>query len=454
MTRWIVVLMVLVVLVLGGWLAFGALNGGMPVQAAKVTRGPIREIVDEQAKTRLPIEYEITMPFAGRVEDIELAEGTEVTAGQPVAQISTKDLDFEVAEAQAAVDRLAASIIESQDTSVEEGLRQQALKFVESMAKTVAAAENRKTAGEKQVEVAERKLANTLRVFQSGTGGVTQERVDEDDLRHVEAQVDYRQDILVTESIKAIEAATLLMPQMVADYITRKGLQTAVLDKEKSEAQARLQQALLNQERGTMTSPVDGIVLERLVTYEQYLPAGEALLRIGELRKLEIETDVLSEDATAIRPGQPVEIYGPGVGARGQVSGKVDRVHPAGFTKLSSLGVEQQRVKVIVKLDPAALDELLEAKVGVDYRVRVRIFTASRESTLVVPRSALFRAPDGGWQVFAATTGRAMLTPVEVGLMNDDLAEIESGLGENDLVVLAPESSLTEGARVKAVIRQ
>jgi HlyD family secretion protein len=454
MSRWIIGIVAVVVLLVVAWAALAMVNGGVSVQAAKVARGPIREIVDEQAKTRLPIDYKITMPFAGRIEDIELEEGAEVESGQVVAQIAPKDLDYEVDEAQAAVDRLAASIIESQDTSVEEGMRQQALKFVESMAKTVAAAENRKIAGEKQVEVAARKLANTQEIFQSKTGGVTQEKVDEDDLRHVEAQVDFRQDILVAESIKAIEAATLLMPQMVADYITRKGLQTTVLDKEKSEAQARLEQALLSRERGTMKSPVDGIVLERLITHEQYLPAGEVLVRIGDLRKMEVEADVLSEDATAVRPGQAVEIYGPGVGASGLVRGSVERVYPAGFTKLSSLGVEQQRVKVIVRLEPAALDELLEAKVGVDYRVRVRIFTAASENALVVPRSAIFRSPDGGWQVFAATGGRARLTPVEVGLMNDDAAEIKSGLAEGDLVVLAPETSLTEGARVKAVVRE
>src|SRR5688572_21149297 len=152
MSRIIVAIAVGVVLVAVAWFTFSALRGGVPVQAAKALRGSIREVVEEQAKTPLPIEYEITMPFAGRVEDIELVEGAEVTAGQTVARIAPKDLDYEVAEAQAAVDRLAASIIESQDTSVEEGLRQQALKFVESMAKTVAAAENRKIAGEKQVE--------------------------------------------------------------------------------------------------------------------------------------------------------------------------------------------------------------------------------------------------------------------------------------------------------------
>jgi HlyD family secretion protein len=454
MSRWLVVAIVVVVLLAVGGVLLNTMNGGVAVHAAAVAVGPIREVVDEQAVTRLPIEYEITMPFAGRIENIELREGDPVSAGQPVARVSSRDLDYEVAEARAAVERLGAAIVESQDVSVERKAEQQAEKFVESMTKTVAAAENRKVAGQKRLEVAERELGRLQRISQTGSGGVTQEQLDRAELAFVESQVDYRQDVLVAESVRAIEAATLFMPAMVADYISRKALQTAVLEKERSEAQARLQQALLRQERGTMASPIDGVVLERLVDHEQFLPAGEVLLRIGDLRQLEVESDVLSEDVTAIQPGHSVEVYGAGVGARGVLRGTVGRIHPAGFTKLSSLGVEQQRVRVIVQLDPAAIDDLLAARVGVDHRVRVRIFTAAREQALLVPRSALFRSPDGGWQVFVATTGRARLTPVEVGLMNDDRAEIVAGLQQGDLVVLAPESTLADGARVKPVVRR
>src|SRR5208283_4005751 len=151
----------------------------------------------------------------------------------------------------------------------------------------------------------------------------------------------------------------------------------------------------------------------------------------------------------AAKPGDTAEIYGPAIG-QPAVRGKVTRIYPAGFTKVSSLGVEQQRVKVIICFDSKDdLKRLLtERGLGVGYRVRVRIFTADKSRALLVPRSALFRAADGKWQVFAVRGGTAKLQTVEVGLMNDEQAEIRNGLAEGELVVLAPESSLSDGMRV------
>jgi HlyD family secretion protein len=144
-----------------------------------------------------------------------------------------------------------------------------------------------------------------------------------------------------------------------------------------------------------------------------------------------------------------VEIYGPAVGQPG-VKGKVARVYPAGFTKVSSLGVEQQRVMVVVRFDATDLKRLLdERRLGVGYRVRVRIITAEKSDALVVPRSALFRATSGDWQVFVVRGGRARLQKVAIGLMNDELAEITDGVADDEPVVLAPESTLSDGARVR-----
>ena len=143
-----------------------------------------------------------------------------------------------------------------------------------------------------------------------------------------------------------------------------------------------------------MTSPVDGVILERAISNEQYLTGGTTLLRIGELDHLEVETDILSEDVVRVRQGHVVEIYGPAVGggAGEGVSGVVHRIYPTGFTKISSLGVEQQRVTVIIRFADGVLDQLRgERNIGVDYRVRVRIFTAEQPDTLLVARSALFR---------------------------------------------------------------
>ena len=226
-----------------------------------------------------------------------------------------------------------------------------------------------------------------------------------------------------------------------------------MLEKQRAEAQARLRQILTQRERGTMRSPVDGVVLQRLVENEQHLSAGTELLTIGQLDQLEVETDVLSQDVVRVQNGDPVEVYGPAVGASvGEgVLGTVYQIYPAGFTKISSLGVEQQRVKVIVRFASQVVQQLRQLEVGVDYRVRVRIFTDQQPQALVVPRAALFRGPDGTWQLFAVAGNKAQLQSVEVGLMNDAAAEITSGLEAGQQVILAPDTNLTHGRRIKPI---
>jgi len=223
-----------------------------------------------------------------------------------------------------------------------------------------------------------------------------------------------------------------------------------VLAKQKLEAETRLGMVELNRSRGTMTSPVDGVVLKRMVTSELYLPAGTSLLEIGRLEDLQVEADVLSIDVVDVKLGSTVEIYGPAVGSP-PAKGTVSQIYPAGFTKVSSLGVEQQRVKVVVAFQPSELDRLLhQRQLGVGYRVRVRIQVAVKDKALVVPRSALFRNPDGRWQLYAVRSGRARLQDVELGLMNDQQAEVVKGLNEGELVIVAPENNLAEGQRVEA----
>jgi HlyD family secretion protein len=248
-----------------------------------------------------------------------------------------------------------------------------------------------------------------------------------------------------------MQAATNLLPRIVREYILRKGLTGAVLAKQKEEAEARLRQTLLRQERSEMKSPVDGVILERLVRDEQFLASGTALLRIGERDRLEVEADILSEDVVRVREGAEVEIYGPAVGSAvgSGVPATVGRVYPTGFTKISSLGVEQQRVKVIIRFAGGVLESLREGRsLGVDYRVRVRIFTAEQQDATLLPRSALFRGPEGAWQVFAVRNGRAELQPVTIGLMNDEHAAVTAGLSAGDTVIVAPESDIKNDVRV------
>ena len=442
-------------LILGGVVVAGllvyAMVGGfsraVPVEAARARMGSIREFVDEQAKTRLPKTHLITMPFTGRIEAITLTEGARVEQGQVVAQIVPRDLKLAVDQAAAAVERLDASIRENADVTVEETAYSQSLQFVKSTIAAVQAAVERMTAGKAKADYAVRDLDRIQRL--AATRAQSQDDLERSMLQKVQSDVDYKQDQLVHAAMVAMAAATDLMPTMVRQYIQRKSLSGDVLIKQKAEAEARLQQVLQEQERGTMRSPVSGVVLERLASDERYLAAGTTLMEIGRLEDLEVEADVLTLDVVSAKAGDPVELYGPAVGLPA-AKGIVARIFPAGFTKVSSLGVEQQRVKVIIQFADGELKRLLaQRRMGVGYRVRLRIFTADKSQALLIPRSALFRAADGVWQTFAVRGGIARLQTVEVGLMNDEQVEITSGLSEGDLVVLAPESTLSDGARVE-----
>jgi HlyD family secretion protein len=170
------------------------------------------------------------------------------------------------------------------------------------------------------------------------------------------------------------------------------------------------------------------------------------------LSDLEVEVDVLSQDATRIQTGARAQVYGLTSGSAGPegVQGTVDRVYPQAFTKISSLGVEQQRVKVIVQLPDEVMPALQQLHVGAEYRVRVRIFTNEQSDALIIPRSALFRNDDGLWQVFVVRDGKARLQEVDVGLMNDEQVELTGGLNDDEQVILAPDNTLQDGIRVKA----
>jgi HlyD family secretion protein len=444
MSKWIIFGLVLLG-VAGGW--WYAQASRIEVDVAKVGRADIDEFIDEQGKTRLPKTYLVTMPYAGRVEAITLTEGTPVKEGQQVAGIVPLDLELALEGAKAAVDRLQAQIVENKDITVEQTGRAQSEQFVKSMREAVKAAVNRVTAGREKVTFAAKQLDRYRGLRDKNA--VTQEEYDQKILDDVQSKVDLEQDKLVQASMEAMEIGTALMPIMMQQYIDRKGLTVEVTEKQKQEALARLKQAVEDDRRGRMHSPVNGVVLKRAVSNERYLPAGEVLLEIGRLEDLEVEAEVLSQDVVRVAPGDRVEIYGPAIG-RTPVSGTVSKIYPAGFTKVSSLGVEQQRVLVVIKFNPEDLARVREAqKLGVDYRVRVKIITEQKPNALVVPRSALFRAADGTWQVMAVRGGRAVKTDVKTGLKNDSQVEILDGLTEGDLVVRAPETRLTDGARVK-----
>ncbi|MHC4948187.1 MAG: efflux RND transporter periplasmic adaptor subunit, partial [Planctomycetota bacterium] len=279
----------------------------------------------------------------------------------------------------------------------------------------------------------------------------TKKEVEEAELADIESRVQLRADVLALRALEAIREAARIWPLQVRQVIDKKTLTAAVLEHELAEARAAHVQAVRDRERSVIRAPVDGVVLHRAVSNERMLPAGQLLLEIGDLADLEIAVDVLSQEAMEIAPDDPVDIAGPGLGPDA-VRGRVARIEPRGFTKVSSLGVEQQRVWVIIELEPGTLERLAETgrTLGIGYRLRVRIHTDRRLETVVIPRAALFRGPDDGWRTFVVRGGRARLADLQVGLMNDREVEVLRGVETGEAVVVAPPAGLADGTRVRA----
>jgi HlyD family secretion protein len=442
---WMIIGGVLAALVVLGLLA-GTLASGVAVDATAARVDTIREFVDERGKTRLPRTYLITMPYAGRIEPITLEEDDVVAKGDVVARISSEDLELAIAQAEADLQQAEASLGEIRYDAIEKTAADQADDFVESMKAIVSSAVEQARASKAALVYAEKDLARVRELFPSGAR--TQSDVDEAVREHSQSDAGYRQSLFTHAATKAMDAATARLPAMIAQYVKKKQLTSKVLEARKNRADVLLQIAELDRQRGTMKSPVDGVVLKRHVTNQRELAAGTVLLEIGQADTLQVEADLLSLDMGQVKSGQTVEIHGPAIG-RPPAMGTVTRTFPAGFTKVSSLGVEQQRVKVIVRFDEKDLKRLrAERNLGIGYRVRVRIFTDKKDKALVIPRSALFRGPKGTWQLYAIRGGNATLQEVEVGLMNDDTVEILKGIKSGEQVILAPESNLENGVRV------
>jgi HlyD family secretion protein len=189
-------------------------------------------------------------------------------------------------------------------------------------------------------------------------------------------------------------------------------------------------------------APVDGRVLRLLRDSEGPVAAGESLLELGNVERLEAAIDLLSSEATQVPPGAPVSLRaGPGV----QLSGRVRTIEPAAATKVSALGVEEQRVNVIVDLLP---NPTLAGRVGDGFRVDAQIEVAREDDAILVPVAALYR--DGeSWAVFVDQGGVARRRVIETGSRDRDVAVVLKGLEAGERVVLYPGDNLRDGSRIR-----
>jgi HlyD family secretion protein len=376
------------------WVAFRPQP--IPVDFGSVVRGDLQVTVDQEGKTRVHDRYVVSAPVAGRVLRVELEPGDPVQAGKTVVATFLPG-------APPLLDARARAEAEAQIRAAEASVQQA-----------------RATLGEARGrhELAASQLKRTQGLF--------------DEKILAQADLDQAESTAKTAS-DAVDAAqaALATAQHQADAARA--------------ALVELGQAT-NTPAGrpiTMRSPVDGVVLQRLHESEAVVPAGEPIVEIGNPVDLEVVADYLSTDAVKIRAGMPATIDRWG-GDR-PLKGQVRVVEPYGFVKVSALGVEEQRVNVIVALDDP---RSLWAALGDGYRVEVRVILWEGASVLKVPTSALVRHGNG-WAVFVAQGNRARLTPVTIGQQTGIEAQVLGGLTEGERVLVHPSDTVVDGSRIE-----
>lgn len=382
---------ILAVLVLGVWLV---MPRPVPIETAVVTKGKFTATVDEDGKTRIRERYVVAAPLPGRLTRVRLKAGDAVKADDVIAAILPSPAPFlDPRSRREAEERLGAA----------------------------------DAARERTKAVVERAQAQAV-----------QAKTDLDRVR--------------TLAQRGVSPAQALEHAELAMRVAERDLRAAEFQDHAAEHEAEQAKALLSQysdtattppERWDIAAPVSGLVLKVIQESETVAQPGTPILEIGDPLDLEIVVDVLSTDAVEIRPGTEVAIEhwgGPGV-----LAGRVRRIEPAAFTKISTLGVEEQRVNVLIDIASPPQEW---TGLGDAYQVDARITVFSRDDATIVPTGALFRTGEQ-WNVYAVQDGRAQRRTVELLRRSGRFAAVTAGVQPGDHVIVYPSDRIAPDVRVK-----
>ena len=361
------------------------------VELAGVSRGAFEQTLSDDGRTRVRDRYVIHAPLAGRVERIRLEEGDRVKQGQVVALLTPT--------APAFLDARTARELQERVGAAEAQLAR-------------ARAETLKVQAQRDQASAD--LERQTRLSKEGFVSQTAREQAELSLRTM---------------ARALDAARFAEDASSHDLAQAK----AALTRYRTGSPGA---------RWEVTSPVSGAVLKVAQKSESPVALGAPLLEIADPRSLEAVVDILSQEAVAVRPGMPARLeLGQGLAP---LAARVRRVEPAAFTKVSALGVEEQRVNVV--LDFAGPLDAVHT-IGDAFRVEAHIVVYVQPDSVKAPAAALFRDGDG-WAVFVVEERRAKKRGVKAPRRNSTEALIEEGLKPGEQVVVYPSDALRDGARV------
>ena len=437
MKRWLTIGGIVVVAAVG--LFFALREPPVAVDMADAAPRTVREYITEDGTTRLDDDYLITMPVMGTVLPLSVEVGDTVEQGEVVAHVDPHDLQQQIAGVKALIAQTQAQIAGVDITKPKPEDIATAVAHVEEVARTLEMAQRELNVVEINLDEAQRNFNRAEELFRQGA--ISQSRYDEAKTIFESLQENRKRAQLGYQAAQKSQDIAKLQSQRVEGSIDDNEYMRAVYQAQIDNFNAQLAALEYDLAKTEIRAPASGPILDTFVDDRQVLIAGTPIMRIGDLSSIEVEADILSEEVVRISVGDPVEIYGKAVRDK-TVLGKVTQIYPSGFMKISALGIQQQRVKVIIDFDNS------EAALRPGTRVDVRVITAESPDTLAVPERATFRQ-EGTWHVFRVVGGRAVLTPVEVGLKNDEWAEILKGLENGQRIVADPKNEIQDGTRVE-----
>lgn len=390
MTRGKIGISLLAIAVVAG-LAYGFMPKAVKVEAVAARTGPLAVTVEEEARTRVLERYTVSSPVTGYARRIGLKVGDAVSAGQVLARIEAIRPD-----------------------ALDARSRAQAEAGIKAAESALAAAREQTAAAAAEARLAEQEAARSESLGQARF--LSQAAVDQARTRLDQAQAN---------RLAAARAADVARHELTASraLLARPNLGTGA-------------------EAIAVTAPVAGRVLKVEHESEGTVATGQPLVEIGDADTLEVVAEVLSTAAVKIAPGTRVVLDR--WGGEGALAGRVRVVEPAGFTKISALGVEEQRVRVIV--DIASAREIWR-RLGDGYRVEASFVVWENANVLLAPTNALFRHGDG-WAAYVATDGRARLLPLKLGQRNGLQAQVLEGIKAGERLISHPDDRIRDGIRV------
>lgn len=408
------------------------------VDIGKIQRGELQVTVDAEGKTRVRDRFTIAAAIDGNLARIPLEEGDTVKAGQVVARIDPLPLNASVREA---LGRLAEWNAQRSGVATQ---RPKPETLEQARSRIQAARSNQQLAQAKVAEataaLAQAKRDRERAQYLESRGAISRKDLEIAQLNEITKAKELEADILAANAeaseVKVAQAALAVLQKEETDpdYLLR------VYDARIASTEAELAKLRDEAARTDIYSPATGKVLRVLQKSAQFVTAGTPLLEIGNPKQLELVIDVLSSDAIEIEAGDPILID---LDSEAKpLLAKVRSIEPSAFTKVSALGVEEQRVNLIGDFVDSS-DSFGDA-----YRIEVRIVVWEAKNILKAPLSSLFRCQNSAWCVFVVENGKAIRQQVEIGHRSNLEAEIQQGLKEGKIVILHPTEQIDEGSRI------